>query len=92
MQNQSKVKALIISHGHEDHIGGIPFLLQQINVPIYAGKLAASLIRTSCKNVAFCAVEIHEIDEDAVIRFRKTTVSFYLTTHSIPEALRGAGC
>ncbi|MFA7449808.1 MAG: ribonuclease J, partial [Bacilli bacterium] len=85
--NARKIKALFITHGHEDHIGSIPFLIQVVHIPIiYAPPLAASLIRYKLQMMRIkTPVNIVEYTDDTVIKIDDMTVSFFAVTHSIPD-------
>ena len=86
-ENEKKIKALFITHGHEDHIGAIPILLQTIDLKnIYAPNQACELIKMKLldKNIRFD--NLHSYQSDDIIKFKHFTVDFFRTTHSVPDS------
>ena len=85
--NPKKIRGLFITHGHEDHIGGITFLLQSLEIPkIYAPQIARDLIEKKLvdKNIRYDNIEV--INKDSVIKFKSMIIEFVTTTHSIPDS------
>lgn len=86
-EHEKDIKALIITHGHEDHIGGITFLLQNVNVPvIYAPRIAVSLIKHKLEDSNIKYEKIETLDKNSVFKWKHLSVEFITTTHSIPDS------
>lgn len=86
-KNEDKIKALFITHGHEDHIGCISYLLQTVNIPvIYAPNQACGLIKRKLldKNISYDNLKAY--NENTKVNFKHLQVEFFATTHSIPDS------
>lgn len=86
--NKDKIKGLVVTHGHEDHIGGIPYMLKKLNVPIYASRFTLGLIELKLKEHKLLReTELNEVTADSRIEFDQLAVTFFKTSHSIPDCL-----
>lgn len=85
--NEHKIKGLFITHGHEDHIGGIPHLVREINIPnIYCCGLATHLIKIKFSEFNINYSNIIEFNKDTIVNFKQFNISFIQTNHSIPDS------
>lgn len=87
LDNKDKVRALVVTHGHEDHIGGIPYILKQLNIPLYGTRLTLGLIKGKLKEHRLKETTLHEIQSDSLIELGAMKLSFFRTNHSIPDCL-----
>ena len=86
-ENEDKIQALLITHGHEDHIGGIPFLLQSINIPaIYAPNHAKELIAVKLEDRNIRYDNLYSYTDQTKLKFKDIEVEFFKITHSIPDS------
>jgi ribonuclease J len=86
-KNKEKIRGLVITHGHEDHIGSIPYLLKQINVPIYATKLTIGLIEHKLEEHKLLrSAKLKVVNPGQTISLGSMKVEFIRMTHSIPDA------
>jgi ribonuclease J len=87
-ENRDKIRALIVTHGHEDHIGGIPYFLKKLNVPIYATRFTLGLIELKLDEHRLTRdTKLVEIHSDSDLTFGEIRVSFFKVSHSIPDCL-----
>ena len=88
MERQEKIRGIVITHGHEDHIGALPFLLPQLNVPVYSTKLAQGLIRVKLKErKALEGATLKVVSPGEQVTLGKFGIEFYPVCHSIPDSV-----
>lgn len=87
IQNKDRIRALILTHGHEDHIGGIPYLWPKLNVPIYGSNLTCGLVRVKMEEFGITGARLNIVSAGETIKFGIFEVEFFRLAHSIPDAL-----
>ena len=88
LEHKEKIKGIFLSHGHEDHIGALPYILQKINVPIYGTRLTLGLLKIKLDEFELQHdTVLHEIKADKEIQTGSFNISFFVTNHSIPDSV-----
>lgn len=87
IKNKDKIKGILLTHGHEDHIGNIPYLLKKINVPIYGTKLALGLVGNKLLEHKIEDVSLNAVESGQTINLGCFKVTFIRSNHSIPDAV-----
>jgi len=87
LENKSEVKAIFLTHGHEDHIGALPFILPYINVPLYGSSFTMALVKNKLEQHGLMGeAQLHTVKEKEQISTGSFTVQFFRVTHSIVDA------
>ena len=86
VKNIDKVKAIVITHGHEDHIGAIPYILKKINVPVYGSALSIELIRVKLKEHRITNAKLNIVKPKQHIKLKNMSIEFIKVNHRIPDA------
>jgi ribonuclease J len=88
LDNEDCLRGLFVAHGHEDHVGGLPYLLRQVNVPVYATRLTRGLVEVKLREHGLLdSAELHTVDNDDVLQLGPFRVEFFHVCHSIPDAI-----
>lgn len=87
-RNKEKLKGLVVTHGHEDHIGSIPYVLKKVDMPIYATKLTIGLIKNKLEEHKLLRkTKLREVNQGETVKFGKIQVEFIRSSHSIPDSV-----
>jgi ribonuclease J len=86
LKNKDKIRAIVLTHGHEDHIGALPYILNKINIPIYGTKLTLGLVENKLKEHKLDKVNMNIVKHGETIKLGIFNVEFIKTGHSIPDS------
>lgn len=87
LKNLEKVKGIFLTHGHEDHIGALPYILKQINIPVYGTKLTIGIVETKLKESNLLSTTVlNRVNFGDIIRLSKMSVEYIRTNHSIADS------
>lgn len=87
LKNKEKIKGIVLTHGHEDHIGGLPYFLEKLNVPVYATKLTLGLLENKLREHNLGNVILNEVKAGNNIKLGCFSIEFIRVTHSIPDSV-----
>lgn len=88
LKNKDKIRGIFLTHGHEDHIGALPYVLRQLNVPVYGTKLTLGIVETKLKEHGLLgSTELIRVKPRDVIKLNSVSVEFIKTNHSIADSV-----